>query len=110
MLRRLRSTNNTFRFVRSCSNSANDKSFRRPFQKHHKDFYDEDKLEKEMRRVFDVCHGCRACFNLCNSFPTLFDMVDKSPSQELDSVPSTEFSVNIKIIKIPHEILINHRK
>ena len=69
-------------------------SFRRPFQRNHPDFYDEEKLEQEMRRVFDVCHGCRACFNLCESFPTLFDMVDKSPTQELDSVPSTQFAVS----------------
>ncbi len=46
---------------------------------------------QEMRRVFDVCHGCRRCFNLCQSFPTLFDMIDSSPSGELDSVDSSEF-------------------
>ena len=72
---------------------SQEKTFRRPFQKNHADFYNEEKLEKEMRRVFDVCHGCRACFNLCDSFPTLFDLVDKSPTQELDSVPATQFSV-----------------
>lgn len=44
-----------------------------------------------MRRVFDVCHGCRRCFNLCQSFPTLFDMIDNSPSGELNSVPSSDF-------------------
>jgi len=44
-----------------------------------------------MRRVFDVCHGCRRCFNLCQSFPTLFDMIDNSPSGELNSVDSSEF-------------------
>ena len=30
----------------------------------------------EIERVFDLCHGCRLCFNLCPSFPTLFDLVD----------------------------------
>ncbi len=49
-------------------------------------FYDEAALEKELERVFDICHGCRRCFSLCNSFPTLFDAVDASPSGELDSV------------------------
>ena len=29
-----------------------------------------------MRRVFDIRHGCRRCFNLCDSFPRLFDLVD----------------------------------
>jgi Fe-S oxidoreductase len=49
-------------------------------------FYDEAALEKELTRVFDICHGCRRCFSLCNSFPTLFDAVDGSSTGELDSV------------------------
>ncbi len=55
-------------------------------------FYDEAKLDAEMRRVFDICHGCRRCFNLCDSFPRLFDLVDSSPTEELDSVKSEDFS------------------
>ncbi|PZN31796.1 MAG: Fe-S oxidoreductase [Proteobacteria bacterium] len=39
-----------------------------------------------MERVFDICHGCRRCFNLCNAFPTLFDAVDESSTGELDGV------------------------
>jgi glycerol-3-phosphate dehydrogenase subunit C len=34
------------------------------------------KLEVEVDRVFDICHGCRLCFNLCPSFPDLFKAVD----------------------------------
>jgi len=49
-------------------------------------FYDERSLFKELERVFDICHGCRRCFSLCNSFPTLFDAVDGSPTGELDGV------------------------
>jgi Fe-S oxidoreductase len=49
-------------------------------------FYDEAALEKELTRVFDICHGCRRCFSLCNSFPTLFDAVDGSSSGEVDGV------------------------
>jgi glycerol-3-phosphate dehydrogenase subunit C len=55
------------------------------------DFYDPSEIDKEMRRVFDICHGCRRCFNLCDSFPRLFDLVDESPTQELDSVDSKDF-------------------
>ena len=51
------------------------------------EFYDEPQLFEELERVFDICHGCRRCFNLCNSFPTLFDAVDESESMELDTVP-----------------------
>jgi len=55
------------------------------------DFYDEVKLEAELRRVFDICHGCRRCFNLCDSFPLLFDRIDATDSGELDEVPSADF-------------------
>jgi glycerol-3-phosphate dehydrogenase subunit C len=49
-------------------------------------FYDEPALEAELRRVFDICHGCRRCFNLCDSFPILFDAVDESPTEEVDDL------------------------
>jgi glycerol-3-phosphate dehydrogenase subunit C len=49
-------------------------------------FYDAGALEKELDRVFEICQGCRRCFNLCNSFPTLFDLIDQSQSGELDGV------------------------
>jgi glycerol-3-phosphate dehydrogenase subunit C len=56
------------------------------------DFADPEKLDAEMRRVFDICHGCRRCFNLCDSFPRLFDLVDQSPSEEFDTVKSEDFA------------------
>ena len=49
-------------------------------------FYDPAALEKELERVFDICHGCRRCFSLCNAFPTLFDAVDGSPEGEVAGV------------------------
>jgi glycerol-3-phosphate dehydrogenase subunit C len=55
------------------------------------DFYDEQKLDAELRRVFDICHGCRRCFNLCDSFPRLFDLIDESKTGELDAVDSKDF-------------------
>ena len=54
-------------------------------------FYDETALEKELTRVFDICHGCRRCFSLCNSFPTLFDAVDGSSTGEVDGVDKKVF-------------------
>ena len=50
------------------------------------EFYNEDSLFAELERVYDICHGCRRCFNLCESFPTLFDAIDESDSMELDGV------------------------
>ncbi|HVC48564.1 MAG TPA: heterodisulfide reductase-related iron-sulfur binding cluster, partial [Burkholderiales bacterium] len=60
---------------------------RHPIDWHNPDFYNEDLLLKEMERVFDICHGCRRCFNLCNSFPTLFDAVDEGETGEVESLP-----------------------
>jgi glycerol-3-phosphate dehydrogenase subunit C len=54
-------------------------------------FYDAGALQKELERVFDICHGCRRCFNLCNSFPTLFDLIDESKTGELDGVDKQSF-------------------
>ena len=54
-------------------------------------FYDEGKLFGELERVFDICHGCRRCVNLCTAFPTLFDLVDASKTFEVDGVAKQDF-------------------
>ncbi|HCX66639.1 heterodisulfide reductase-related iron-sulfur binding cluster [Parvibaculum sp.] len=64
---------------------------RHPIDWRNPDFYDLEKLDAELRRVFDICHGCRRCFNLCDSFPRLFDLIDESPTGELDEVKSQDF-------------------
>ncbi|MBT5862245.1 MAG: Fe-S oxidoreductase [Gammaproteobacteria bacterium] len=60
---------------------------RHPLDWQSNEFYAEEPLYEELERVFDVCHGCRRCFNLCNAFPTLFDAVDESDTMEVDGVP-----------------------
>jgi glycerol-3-phosphate dehydrogenase subunit C len=64
---------------------------RHPIDWQNPDFYDQAKLDAELRRVFDICHGCRRCFNLCDSFPRLFDMVDATESGEVHDVKSEQF-------------------
>lgn len=64
---------------------------RHPIAWREDDFYDAASLDTELRRVFDICHGCRRCFNLCDSFPRLFDLIDDSESGELDTVDSADF-------------------
>jgi glycerol-3-phosphate dehydrogenase subunit C len=54
-------------------------------------FYDQRAIETEMERVFDICHTCRRCFNLCDSFPILFDLVDESATGELDGVAKADY-------------------
>jgi Fe-S oxidoreductase len=40
------------------------------------DYLDPGAVERELRRVGEVCHQCRRCLPLCPSFPTLFELVD----------------------------------
>jgi len=65
---------------------------RHPLDWRSADFYDEAKLDKELERVFEICHGCRRCVNLCTAFPTLFDLVDASPTLEVDGVSKQDFA------------------
>jgi len=58
----------------------------------NKDYLNEELFEKELRRVADACHGCRRCVSLCNSFPTLFDLIDESETFEVDGVSYDQFS------------------
>jgi len=64
---------------------------RHPVNFNHPDFLDPKKLDEEMRRVFDICHGCRRCFNLCDSFPKLFQIIDESKNEDVESLSSKQF-------------------
>ncbi len=55
------------------------------------EFWDQAKAEKELERIFDICHGCRRCVSLCTTFPTLFDLVDESPTMEVDGVKKEDY-------------------
>jgi Fe-S oxidoreductase len=64
---------------------------RHPLDWRNPEFYNEEKLFHELERVFDICHGCRRCISLCQSFPTLFDLVDESPTMEMDGVKKDDY-------------------
>src|SRR3954462_10908964 len=64
---------------------------RHPIDWQSADFYDEEKAHAEMHRIFDICHGCRRCVNLCTAFPTLFDLIDEGKTGELDGVERRDF-------------------
>ncbi|MCW9012564.1 MAG: heterodisulfide reductase-related iron-sulfur binding cluster [Gammaproteobacteria bacterium] len=64
---------------------------RHPLDWKSEDFYNEQSLFNEMERVFDICHGCRRCVSLCQSFPTLFDLVDESETFEVDGVDKKDY-------------------
>ena len=64
---------------------------RHPIDWKHPDYFDVTQLNEELERVFDICHGCRRCVSLCQSFPTLFDLVDESPTMEVDGVDKADY-------------------
>ncbi len=64
---------------------------RRPLEWRTEAFYDKASLYDELERVFDICHGCRRCVSLCDSFPTLFDLVDESETLEVDGVDKDDY-------------------
>jgi glycerol-3-phosphate dehydrogenase subunit C len=68
---------------------------RHPLAWREAEFWDGPALEKELERVYDICHGCRRCVSLCNSFPTLFDLVDESSTMEVDGIAKSDF---IKVV------------
>jgi glycerol-3-phosphate dehydrogenase subunit C len=40
-------------------------------------YWDASDLEREMRRTFEICHGCRMCVGYCGTFPDVFHHVDR---------------------------------
>ena len=64
---------------------------RHPIDWRNPEFHDEAACEKEMERVFDICHGCRRCVSLCQSFPTLFDLVDATDDGEVHGVAKADY-------------------
>ena len=64
---------------------------RHPLDWKNPEFWDQAKAEKELERIFDICHGCRRCVSLCTTFPTLFDLVDASSTMEVDGVKKEDY-------------------
>ena len=64
---------------------------RHPIDWRGAEYYDEASAFKEMERVFDICHGCRRCVSLCQSFPNLFDLVDATDDGEVHGVAKDDY-------------------
>ena len=72
-------------------------------------YFDPAALHEEVDRVFDLCHGCRLCFNLCPSFPTLFDFIDARDGDaaaltevERDQVVDECYQCKLCYVKCPY--------
>ena len=68
---------------------------RHPIEWKSEKYWDKTDLEQALERVYDICHGCRRCVSLCDSVPTLFDLVDESSTMEVDGVAKEDF---IKVV------------
>ena len=64
---------------------------RHPIDWQSPDYYDEASAFAELERVFDICHGCRRCVSLCQSFPNLFDLVDATDDGEVHGVKKDDY-------------------
>ena len=65
---------------------------RHPLDWKSEDFWNPEALDRDLERVFDICHGCRRCVSLCQAFPQLFDLVDNSPTMEVDGVSKADYT------------------
>jgi glycerol-3-phosphate dehydrogenase subunit C len=64
---------------------------RHPLDWTNPEFMDQQALDAELERVFNICHGCRRCVSLCHAFPTLFDLIDESKTMEIDGVDKADY-------------------
>ncbi len=55
-------------------------------------FWDQQALNGELARVFEVCHGCRRCWNLCPSFGSLFKRIDDISDAQTAAQPQASLS------------------
>ena len=53
-------------------------------------YWDKRALQQEVTRGFELCHGCRMCFKYCDSFPILFDLIDKKHDGDVTRLTAGE--------------------
>lgn len=53
-------------------------------------YWEKGALDKEVTRAFELCHGCRMCFKYCDSFPLLFELIDKSHDGDVTRLSAAE--------------------
>jgi glycerol-3-phosphate dehydrogenase subunit C len=79
-------------------------------------YLDKKGLDKEVERIFEICHGCRLCFKYCDTFPDLFSLIDnkhdgdvgKITPVETESVLDTCFQCKLCEVNCPYTPRDNH--
>jgi Fe-S oxidoreductase len=55
------------------------------------EFWDLPKVDAELRRVYDICAGCRRCVGLCPSFKVMFERIDvPAVDGEVEKLPAAD--------------------
>jgi len=55
------------------------------------EFWDLGAVDRELRRVYDICGGCRRCLPLCPSFKVLFDRMDvEAADGDVEKLPAAD--------------------
>jgi Fe-S oxidoreductase len=72
-------------------------------------------LDEELRRTFEICHGCRLCFKFCDTFPSLFALIDARDGHvravepaEAERVLDTCFQCKLCDINCPYTVRDEH--
>jgi Fe-S oxidoreductase len=72
-------------------------------------------LDEELRRTFEVCHGCRLCFKFCDTFPSLFALIDAREGDvrsvetaEAERVLDTCFQCKLCEVNCPYTVRDSH--
>ncbi len=79
------------------------------YNPHRDEYWNQEALHQDMQQAFDICNGCRLCYNLCPSFPALFQIVEsydddasKVTTEEADHVADLCFQCKLCYMKCPY--------
>jgi Fe-S oxidoreductase len=79
-------------------------------------YWNREGLEREIQRIYEICHGCRLCFKYCDTFPDLFSLIDerhggdvrKITPVETEGVLDTCFQCKLCDVNCPYTPRDNH--
>jgi glycerol-3-phosphate dehydrogenase subunit C len=73
-------------------------------------YWRQSELDKEIERIFEICHGCRLCFKYCDTFPSLFTLIDqkhdgnvkKLAAEEIENILDACFQCKLCEVNCPY--------
>jgi Fe-S oxidoreductase len=78
-------------------------------------YWERDALDAELRRTFEICHGCRLCFKFCDTFPSLFALIDARDGDvravtrdDAERVLDTCFQCKLCDVNCPYTVRDSH--